>query len=937
MRKFFTVVIIGLLSAAAFAGEITFNLPAFDGERVTKEGVTSFRGWSSYETPGSPAMPYKDVFVFLPFDAAGESLSVKGGGEIYASGVTVRPTPPMAKEGYKEPKITKTASVYNSDNPYPASPAKLLGVREEGAVKYAVVRCYPLTYYPKSGVIKAAKDASVTVSYMSNGETARKISRTGETYELVADRLAEKAVNFNDFEKWYVSREAKAAEAAAAKAPGYMIITTDAIYNACKESIDNFIWAKETMGYSVYLRTDSDWGGGYGATAATNIRNYVYSNRSLLNIKYMLMIGNPIPETGDVPMARFYTRRKDDAGDTGAPTDYYYADPVTNFDRDGDGYMGVYGVDIRSTYSFSTKPAIYVGRIACYGSTATDYNYVKTALDTTVKYQLGMMRKPRLKKLLFSFCPLDADTTAYELAEQIIDAVRDTDYTWTRIYKTDGGFSPEKMPVSISTVTNEWANGYGFHLWSSHGWTKGATDIIDTAHVPSLSKTCPTIVFTTSCKNGAITDSDNIAFTLLRTGAAASVVAASTDSWYYVGEDDYTESPSNGGMAYAYSVSMLKNQRNSGDSLFKYAEPDDPGSSAMWTNFVCFNIFGDPSLKIYNNEYICGVLAADHDAIKKFSTSTKIVGWTKKTNWNKSTEYVKDWYGVTVEKNRVVGISLPGNNVKGDVPEEIGDLTALTTLNLSDNEITSLPDVFGAFTSLTSVDVSMNRLSALPATLTTLLPLRTLNASGNMLTSVPGRVANVTADFNYNQISRSILTGRGLQSQIPTQTLYPSGARAYASDSNITVTWPLEGPETGYYELIAYVDGVEQVIATVDKPGCSVSVDTALPTGVKFALRQVVPPHEFNKNNLEAKSGYFYGHTAREIPAENANPKSITDGLVVRITGANVSARFGDCYYVQSPFNIWGIKVIGTPREDGVVLGCIRTGDDGERYIEQLY
>ncbi|MBQ7525876.1 MAG: hypothetical protein IJT09_05520 [Abditibacteriota bacterium] len=934
MRKFFVAVIIGLLSAASFAGEITFNLPAFDGARVVKEGVTSFRGWSSYETPGSPAMPYKDVFVFLPFDAAGESISVSGGSETYAVGVNVRPAPPMAREGGEEPKITKTPSVYDSDAPYPASPAKLLGVREEGVVKYAVVRCYPLTYFPKSGVVKAAEDAAVTLSYMSNGETAGKISRNSETYELIADRLADKAVNFKDFEGWYVSREAKAA---VAKTPGYMIITTNAIYNACKTSIDNFIWAKETMGYNVYLRTDSDWGGGYGTTAATNIRNYIYSNRSSLNIKYMLMIGNPIPETGDVPMARFHTRLRDDTGDTGTPTDYYYADPITNFDRDGDGHLGVYGVDIRSTYSYSTKPAIYVGRIACYGSTTTDYNYVKTALDTTVKYQLGMMRKPRLKKLLFSFCPLDDDTTGYELAEQIIDAVRDTDYTWTRIYKTDGGFSPEKIPVSISTVTSEWANGYGFHLWSSHGWTQGATDIIDTSHVPSLSKTCPTVVFATSCKNGAITDSDNIAYTLLRTGAAVSVIAASTESWYYVGEDDFTESPSNGGMAYAYSVSMLKKQRISGDSLFKYAEPEDPGSSSMWTNYVCFNIFGDPSLKIYNNEYICGVLAADHDAVKKFSTSTKISGWTKKTNWNKSTEYVKDWYGVTVEKGRVTGINLPSNNVKGDVPEEIGDLTALTTLDLSDNELTSLPDVFDAFTALTSVNVSLNRLSALPSTLTTLYSLTSLNAGGNMLTSIPGLNTGGTVDFNYNQISRSILTGRGLQGQIPTQTLYPSGARAYANESNVTVMWPLEGPETGYYELIAYVDDVEQVIATVEKPGCSVSVDTALPSGVKFALRHVVPAHEFNKNDLEAKTGYFYAQAMREIPAETDNPRSITDGLVVRVTGANVSARFGDCYYVQSPLNIWGIKVVGTPREDGVVLGYMRTGDDGERYIEQIY
>jgi len=54
------------------------------------------------------------------------------------------------------------------------------------------------------------------------------------------------------------------------------------------------------------------------------------------------------------------------------------------------------------------------------------------------------------------------------------------------------------------------------------------------------------------------------------------------------------------------------------------------------------------------------------------------------------------WEGVTLsEKGRVTGISLPDNNIQGNLPEEMGTLTEIKVLNLDNNPVTGeilLPD-----------------------------------------------------------------------------------------------------------------------------------------------------------------------------------------------------------------------------------------------------
>jgi hypothetical protein len=98
----------------------------------------------------------------------------------------------------------------------------------------------------------------------------------------------------------------------------------------------------------------------------------------------------------------------------------------------------------------------------------------------------------------------------------------------------------------------------------------------------------------------------------------------------------------------------------------------------------------------------------DSLALREFYFSTAGDDWTTKTGW--ITGPVETWQGLQFAGQAIVGINLASNNLVGAVPEQLVDLGALTTINLHDNELTSIPD-FSVNSEIESLDVSVNRLT----------------------------------------------------------------------------------------------------------------------------------------------------------------------------------------------------------------------------------
>ncbi|CAK9156282.1 unnamed protein product [Ilex paraguariensis] len=91
------------------------------------------------------------------------------------------------------------------------------------------------------------------------------------------------------------------------------------------------------------------------------------------------------------------------------------------------------------------------------------------------------------------------------------------------------------------------------------------------------------------------------------------------------------------------------------------------------------------------------------------------------------------------------------------LPDSIGKLSSLITLNLSENRIVALPATIGGLSSLTKLDLHSNRINALPESIGDLLNLVYLDLSGNQLISLPasfGRLVRLQElDLSSNMLS----------------------------------------------------------------------------------------------------------------------------------------------------------------------------------------
>jgi internalin A len=84
------------------------------------------------------------------------------------------------------------------------------------------------------------------------------------------------------------------------------------------------------------------------------------------------------------------------------------------------------------------------------------------------------------------------------------------------------------------------------------------------------------------------------------------------------------------------------------------------------------------------------------------------------------------------------------------LPESIGQLTNLTSLDISSNRLNTLPESIGQLANLTSLNLSGNQLNALPESIGQLTSLTSLNLSGNQFNALPKSISQLTSLTSLN-------------------------------------------------------------------------------------------------------------------------------------------------------------------------------------------
>ena len=142
--------------------------------------------------------------------------------------------------------------------------------------------------------------------------------------------------------------------------------------------------------------------------------------------------------------------------------------------------------------------------------------------------------------------------------------------------------------------------------------------------------------------------------------------------------------------------------------------------------------------------------ATDRVALMALYEATGGADWLNSDNWGSGAS-IGEWHGVSVDdRGRVTLLVLSDNNLRGEIPPELGDLPELGILYLSDNQLSgTIPPELGKLANLEALFLSGNQLSgAIPPELGNLTNLRALHLQNNQLSgAVPAELGNLPDAF----------------------------------------------------------------------------------------------------------------------------------------------------------------------------------------------
>lgn len=228
--------------------------------------------------------------------------------------------------------------------------------------------------------------------------------------------------------------------------------------------------------------------------------------------------------------------------------------------------------------------------------------------------------------------------------------------------------------------------------------------------------------------------------------------------WYYIPEEVISQQET-----VTCYIAILPTSADNKISFFIYDKNNNTDRGLLERNapeggFQAGHVY---DLSINENEFD-KIMAQEREALIALYKAAGGDNWTDNTNWCTDKPF-NEWYGVSFWDGHVKGLHLAENNLTGEIPAEIGKLTALEFLDLSWNQLNgSIPEEIGNFKNLRYFSLSQNQFnSTIPESIGNLSKLQTLSIDNSKINGpIPESIGNMSAleylNLGNNQLSGSI-------------------------------------------------------------------------------------------------------------------------------------------------------------------------------------
>jgi hypothetical protein len=559
------------VSAAIIHADISISTQLKSPTVTNVNGYAEFINNRVHGKPGCPLLASESFIFLVPPDAdlSTVSIHIQGLNESVLDGnYEVKPaSPPFSIEGPVWPEKRnivdgKDVDVYSCDKYYPESYIQDISVGKLRCYKLVKVRIYLSRYNPISGKIKCLEKGKLVL------ECKREALERDVKYKIPVKfkkLIKNIAGNYDEFASAYNS------VFSFSENTKYIIMTESSIQSASTK-LEELKDSKIKQGFDVEIMTESDWGGGTGDRAAENIRSWLEDNYQSMNIEYVLFIGDPSTSNGKVPMKNAETRSR--------PTDFYY-----------EALSGEWKTDLEAE--------VTAARIPVYDN---DMNTLDNILTKLIQYE----NQPKSEigwrtYTLFATKPYASDTWGDFMFETFKEEFIDVaGWPLYRIYDDEYGTpqgNPDETQCTKSAVVNAWkSKNFGIVLWMTHGSATSASDIMSSSSTPELGDEYPPIVFMGSCSNATITNSNNLAYAMLK-NAGIGAIGGTGITWYGDGQKEFEGTSTTQGLMYHFLEAVTMDSLSAGDAYVQAVSKCV--DREWWNNIAGYSLFGCPDIGIF--------------------------------------------------------------------------------------------------------------------------------------------------------------------------------------------------------------------------------------------------------------------------------------------------------------------------------------------------